>query len=137
MQEVASGPVDAVSGDPVLLAQLGLVLGVPHHVPEFSASVSELALVPVDAPQALLEVPAYLGLVPGIGGEDLDGVAAVIVAAFGGSGRGHDCFFLLLLSFALTQALTPKSCCSPSSVLFVSHKLLLLVHLQENTIKST
>ena len=68
MDEVAARPVGAVAGDPVFLAELGLVLAVAHHVlPQLVLAVGELAELAVQAGALLLEVPADLGLEPGVG----------------------------------------------------------------------
>ncbi len=50
MEEVASGSVGAVTLDPVLLAQLGLVFGVADDLSQLFASVGKLAPVSVNAP---------------------------------------------------------------------------------------
>ena len=84
VDEVAPRSVGTVSGDPVLLAELGLVLVVPYHVllqiepevsadlsdngksththPEFVLPVSKLTELPVEAGPLLLEVAADLCL---------------------------------------------------------------------------
>jgi hypothetical protein len=61
--EVAAQTVGAVAGDPVLLAQLRLVLAVAHHVAaQLVLAVGELAEVAVQAGALLLEAAAVLGL---------------------------------------------------------------------------
>lgn len=84
VDKVAPRAVGTVSGDPVLLAELGLVFVVPYHVllqreqeasadrsgsreiththPEFVLSVSKLTELPVEAGSLLLEVAADLCL---------------------------------------------------------------------------
>jgi len=67
VKKVAPRPVGAVASQPVLLAVLGLVLGVPDHLSKFASAVCELALVSVDALGPFLEVSADLRLVSGVG----------------------------------------------------------------------
>ena len=81
MNEVAARSVGAVSSDPVLLAELGLVLGVPGHVPlHLVLAVRELAELAVEAGALLLEVPADLGLEPWVGAA-VAGVEEVLAPA--------------------------------------------------------
>jgi len=68
VDEVAPGAVGTVATDPVLLAELGLVLVVPDHVlPELMLPMGKLTQLSVEAGSLLLEVATDLGLEPGIG----------------------------------------------------------------------
>jgi len=81
MYEVAARSIGAVAGDPVLLAQLGLVLAVPHHVlPQLVVTVRELAEVAVKAGPLLLEVAADLCLEPGVDVDAAVGLVDVVLA---------------------------------------------------------
>jgi len=69
VDEVAPGSVGTISIDPILLAQLGLVLVVPHNVlSELVFTVGKLTQFAVETVPLLLEVAADLGLEPGIRG---------------------------------------------------------------------
>jgi len=75
VDEVAAGAIGTVASDPVLLAQLRLVLRVAHHVlPQLVFAVGELTKPPVHAGALLLEVPADLGLEPRVGGWQRQGL---------------------------------------------------------------
>lgn len=67
MFEIASGSVDAVAVDPVLLAQLGLVFGVADDLAELDLAVGELTLLAVDAVTDVFEVPADFRFVSRVG----------------------------------------------------------------------
>jgi len=68
VDEVAPGAVGTVATDPVLLAELGLVLVVPDHVlPELVLPMGKLTQLSVEAGSFLLEVAADLGLEPRVG----------------------------------------------------------------------
>ena len=68
VDKVAARPIGTVTSHPILLARLGLVLGVPHNVPpQLMLPMSKLAEVAVEAGALLLEVAANLGLEAGVG----------------------------------------------------------------------
>ena len=87
MDEVASWSIRAVSGNPVLLTVLGLVLVVPHNVllqeiilnvsikwtstittyPKLVLSMSKLTEVTIQASSFLLEITTNLGFEPWVG----------------------------------------------------------------------
>ncbi len=67
MEEVAARPIGTVAVDPVLLAELRLVLVLLARVPHLVAAVGKLALVAVEAGALLLEVATDLSLETRIG----------------------------------------------------------------------
>jgi len=93
VDEVAARAVSAVSGDPELLTELGLVLVVSHHVlgnvhvtilhPQFISAVGKLAKISIQTSALLLVVSADLGLEPRVVGGILLLLLVVVVQPVG------------------------------------------------------
>ena len=67
MDKVGARPIGAVASNPILLARLSLVLGVPYNIPsQLMLSMSKLAEVAIEAGALLLEVAADLSLETGV-----------------------------------------------------------------------